>query len=468
MSSRFLALFLVAAGPASCSTVGTAHEVAPATVNLAGIGDPYFPELGNAGYDVGHYFLDLVYDPETGVLEGEATLTVRATQDLTRFHLDLVGLLVSAVSVDGRPASFRHSGRELEILPEAPIADGADFQVTVAYSGVPTGVTEVSVPVDRIGWVRYDSGVFILSQPSGAASFYPCNDHPRDKATHTFRVTVPDGLTVAANGKLVSSELVGEKRTFVFEAADLMATYLTTINIGELEHVTHTGPGGVPMNHYFPEGKAEDLREMLDTTDEVLEFFVERFGAYPFESFGAVVANEPIPGALETQTLPVYGIGAFRPRVIAHEMAHQWFGNSVSVKSWRDIWLSEGFAMYLETMYSTGDEPDEVLGQYWRMLAARDVPGPGDPGAENLFGPAVYIRGAWVVHALRLSLGDEKFFRGLNVYLERYRDSVASTEDFQRVMEETSGRDLKAVMDRWLGPDPVPDVPELGLTRAES
>lgn len=467
MSPRVLALFLAALGFVSCSTVGTTSEVAATEVALDGIGDPYFPQLGNGGYDVGHYFLDLAYDPETGVLQGEATLTVRATQRLTRFHLDLVGLSVSAVAVDGREAAFHHEGRELAIVPEAPLEEGADFHVTVAYSGVPTGVTEVAVPVDRIGWVRYDSGVFTLSQPSGAASFYPCNDHPRDKATHTIRVAVPDGWTVAANGKLVSSELAGETRTFVFEASDLMATYLTTVNVAKLEHVTHTGPGGVPMNHYFPEGKAEDLRERLGDTDEILEFFVERFGPYPFESYGAVVADEPIPGALETQTLPVYGIGAFRPRVIAHEMAHQWFGNSVSVDSWRDIWLSEGFAMYLETMYSTGDEPEEVLGQYWKMLAARDVPGPGDPGPDELFGPAVYVRGAWVVHALRLSLGDEKFFRGLRVYLERYRDSVASTADFQRVMEETSGRDLGPVLERWLGPDPVPEVPELGLVRAE-
>lgn len=445
----------------------------------AGLGDPYYPAMGNGGYDVAHYALEFDFDLNANRMTASAAVRATASVGLRSFHLDLADFLeVSGVRVDGAPAEFAHDGRELVVTPAGALASGDEFQVVVEYSGTPQGVPDPALhfgPGDepmKIGLTRWESGFFTLSQPSGAPSFFPCNDHPRDKATFEFAVTVDEPWTVAANGRLVAVDEVGERRRFRFQPRDAMATYLVTINVAELVHHVEAGPGGLPLNYYFPPARAETLLERSAVTGEMITLFSERFGPYPFESYGAVVADEPIPGALETQTLPVYGLMAYADSVIAHELAHQWFGNNVSCADWSEIWVSEGFASYASALWTEHERGSKALAnemaRSYRVIARMGVPGPGDPGVENLFGAAVYLRGGWVLHALRLSVGDEAFFRGLRTYHRRFAGSHATAEQFQRVLEECSGRDLQAVFDAWLHGESLPDVPSMGLFASEA
>lgn len=425
-----------------------------------GLGDPYFPDVGNSGYDVEHYDLDLTWRPDAGRMDGVATITATATETLSSLSLDAIGFDIGSVTVDGAPATAAPIGeRDLVVTPSEAILSGASFTTVVAYSGAPNTIAGAD-PVDP-GWVADGDEVYAIFEPHGAATLFPGNDHPSDKASYRFRVTVPAGLDVAANGLLTETVPGDGVSTWVYDAPDPMASYLVQLVIADLEIVESTGPDGLPIRHAIDADVADALGGSMDRTAEMIDVFDDLFGPYPFVAYGAVVVDEPLGFALETQTLSIFGTDAAGSEsVIAHELAHQWFGNAVSPATWQDIWLNEGFAVYAELLWQEHDGdggPDEFAAARSDGSGLLDLP-PGDPGADSLFAPTVYDRGALTLHVLRDEIGDDAFFTLLRTWFERHNGGSASTADFEALAAEVSGQDLTALFDAWLR---APEMPSL-------
>ena len=454
-------------------------ELAPTEVEAQqgaeGVGDSLYPNLGNGGYDVQHYTLDLtVHDVATSDLSGKTIVEARATQDLSSFNLDFVGFEITSLTVNGQPAEFERNRQELFVTPSAPLAEGEPFTVEVQYQGSPGEMDSMAIQI-QTGWITFDGGSFVLSEPDGAASFYPVNDHPLDKATYTFRVTVPEPFEVGANGVLTETVDNGETTTFLFEARDRMASYLATVNIDEFDIETSQSENGVPIRNYFPTGSPDEMRRPFERQGEMIDHFSELFGAYPFEVYGALVIDFEFGAALETQTLSIFSkamIGGGQEggeSVVAHELAHQWFGDSVSLADWRDIWLNESFATYAQALWIEHTQGraalDEwVKGAYGFVRENREsMSPPGEPPADALFNAGVYYWGALALHALRLDVGDEAFFEILKTYHERFADGNARTADFIAVAEEVSGKEMSAFFDSWLYSEELAPIPGLGL-----
>ena len=434
----------------------------------AGYHDPYFPRLGNGGYDVEHYKVVLTVDPVANTLRGSATIAALAEQPLARFNLDLFGLEVSSIKVNGENAKFVREDHELVITPLVPLQSGQQFEAQVFYAGTPVVVPLAGIPVDGIGWMHEGELVITMSEPTGAMNWYPCNNHQRDKATHEFDITVPEEFTVAANGILKSIQTGEGTRRFHFVASDPMATYLATVNVGRFDVEEQVGPNDMPLTYYFPPATKEEIRESFRRTPEMITTLENWFGSYPFESYGGVVAGAGPPAALETQTLPVYGGTDPGISVQIHELAHQWFGNSVSFDTWRDLWLAESFASYAEWLWSIeqGEEDslDDRVRRYYGFLSGAEHELMGDPGKDHLFGLGVYVRGPVALHALRLKIGDEAFFTTLKTWTATFRGKTATAEDFIALVEERSGQDLASFFEAWLYETELPEIPELGLS----
>lgn len=430
-----------------------------------GIGDPYYPGLGNGGYDVQHYTIELAVDVSRNFVAGSATIEALATHDLTTFNLDFSDLTISEILVNGGAAAYALDGRELTVTPAEMLADGESFVVIVRYSGSPQAIDDPIFPFGSQGWNSYSDGIVVFGEPAGAESWYPVNNHPQDKATYTFRITVPERYVVAANGLLQERIAnVDGTVTYHYEARDLTAPYLTTVNIADFITTTDEGPNGLPIRNFFPANASQNIIRAFEPQAEMIAFFNSVYGIYPFEVYGAVVVDLNFGSALETQTLSVFGLGAVHETVIAHELAHQWFGNSVSLWLWQDIWLNEGFATYSEALWLEHNEGTQayydLMDNWYGFITERNIGAPGTPSPNRLFNAAVYVRGAMALHALRLEVGDDLFFDILPTYYARYKYSNATTADFIAVAEEISGRDLQAFFDAWIYQAAVPPLPE--------
>ena len=659
------------------SSVGMASAAPPVkpTPGAAGIGDPYFPDDGNGGYDVQHYDLDLSYEPSTDVLSGTATIAATATQFLSRFNLDLDGLRVRSITVNGAAAKWHRSQGELVITPASPLPDAVSFTTVIVYDGIPGPIPDNEFG----GWIPTDDGVVVAGQPHGAATWFPANDHPIDKASFTFHVSVPAGLEAVANGRLDSATTAGGRTTWTWDAVEPMATYLATINVGEfavddysadgidywdaidpdlLEPVaaprtgtqlaisgaadasykrlartisvpaggaqlsfwidratefpwdfvfveihtvgqddwttladlnghtsqdtgfvcpfwldihpflTHyqtatkkgcdplgttgewwaaTGDSGDAENWAFDLGAyaGSDVEVSISyASDDVVQrngVFIDdivvspgpgstsfeadgdtmdgwtsperpgaapattttgssgpprtsrprrarsrlgrsrasrrsstswgsNFGPYPFSTGGGIVDDvQGLGFALETQTRPVYARDFFTDplsgdNVVVHEIAHQWYGDSLALARWQHIWLNEGFASYAEWLWSE----DQGLGtaqeifDFWYEVFPADDPFwsvvIGDPGPDQLFDFAVYIRGAMTLHQLRLAVGDDDFFEIMQTWAADHAGGNVTTDEFIALAESISGEDLGALFDTWLFTAGKPEV----------
>ena len=431
----------------------------------AGVGDPYFPLEGNGGYDVRHYDLSFSYDPATDRLDGTMVVRARATQDLSRFDLDLQQLEVSAVRVNDEPAAFNRDGQELQITPPNRLRDGSTFNVAVDYGGIPQ--TIVGSPIvfgSPYGFLHTDDGAFMGDEPNVASTWMPLSDHPSDKATWTFRVTVPEGKSVVANGQLVSQVTANGKSTFTWDEPNQMATYLATADIGNWVVKTGRTPGGIPetvaVDPTIIAGNPTAVDFFFDTTAEATDLWVKDFGPYPFDSTGAIADNATYNGqalgfSLETQTRPLYS-AVRSTSTIAHELAHMWFGDSVSVADWRHIWLNEGFASYAQYLWTEhlgGASPHD---QFVAEFNSRPASDPfwstviADPQRDTMFARAVHRRGAMTPQALRDKIGTDAFFRVLRTWTAEHRQGNGTTAQFIALSERISGQDLGNFFQVWL------------------
>jgi len=445
----------------------------PAEPGAAGIGDAYYEDLGNGGYDAAHYAIELAVDMDIGMVEGVVTMSAETTQDLSAFNLDFSGFQIQELLVDGQPADYSRTDHELTILLPDPLPDGTPFTTAITYSGIPQPVRAYGGVPFQLGWIHEQASdsVYVLSEPNGAASWYPVNDHPQDKATYSYRITVPKSLVAAANGLLQEIIEAEDQTTYVWEAGDPIASYLVTVVIGHYQIQTEVGPGGLPIRNYFPEEWTESEMDAFANTVDMIDYFSSLFGPYPFEAYGVAIVDSRFPWALETQTLTMFseakaGMTVGVESTVAHELVHQWFGNSVSPYSWQDIWLNEGFATYGEWLWiehTEGREALNILVQEEFHLAEINLP-PADPPPDNLFNSGVYRRGALVLHALRLKLNnDQVFYDILRTWAEDHRNGTASTADFIALAEKIGKIDLGRFFETWLYERPLPEIPELGL-----
>lgn len=433
----------------------------------AGSGDPFFPLAGNGGYDVRHYALELDYAP-AGRLSGRAEVYARATERLDRFNLDLRDFLtVSNVWVNGRRAAFTHEGQELSIAPARRLRAGRRFNVVVEYAGQPEPVVDPDESIE--GWIPTEDGAFVVNEPQGSPGWYPVNDTPRDKATYEFAITVPAGSTALANGELVAREDRGATTVWHWAERSPMAPYLATATNGAFE--TRFGR----LANGLPEYNAVDVNtretgatapnpglawERLARQGEILDFFEDLYGPYPFRSIGGIVDWAPEVGyALESQTKPNYHRTPSVTTVV-HEVAHQWFGNAVTLAVWPDIWLNEGFATWSQWIYDERHGERSAQARFDELYAVEEstpagqrlwFPAPAAlPGPEALFARAVYDRGAMTLQALRQKVGDDVFFGILRAWYAEHRDGNVTTAEFIALAQRASDQELGGFFRTWL------------------
>lgn len=453
-----LALVIGAAAPAGAAAFSP---------GATGAGDPFFPLAGNGGYDVRNYSLNLDFDPKSDALDASATVSARATQDLSRFDLDFRGLHVGTVTVDGVPAQFVRKGQELVITPATGLRKGRGFEVKVTYDGHPGYVLDPDKSKD--GWIPTDDGAFVANEPQGSPTWYPANDTPNDKATYDFAVTVPKGRTVIANGVLVSRTDNADTVTWRWHEGVPMAPYLATVTNGVFETDFGALPGGLSRydavdpqtRRYGQKSPDPELAwERLAIEPEVISFFSDLYGPYPFDSVGGIVDWAPdVFYSLESQTKPNYWVVPSFATVV-HELAHQWFGDSISLARWPDMWLNEGFATWSEWIWSerhggkTAQQSfDELYATPESSDAGQDLwfPAPAAlPDASVLFSTPVYDRGAMTLQALRGRVGDATFFSILRTWYAEHRDGNVTTADFTALAERISGQDLGHFFRVWL------------------
>lgn len=441
------------------TTAGPEPTIPPETDD--GIGDPLFPGLGNPGYDVENY--SIFIDATMPELDAITVLTITPDAPAVTFNMDLVGMFVSNIFVDGVQARFERRGRELIVLPASPLVVGQSTSVRVEYSGIPTPLSDQTAPV-AVGWITRPWGSYVASEPTGAATWFPSNDHPRDKATFTITVSVTEPNVAAGPGLLVDLRTEGGVSTYVWQTTEPMATYLASVVTGPFT-ISQDNSGNVPIRHVVPLGRETDAAAAFAPTVEMIDTFEELFGPYPFESYGGVIIPDSLNFALENQTLSLFGIGLLEvPNpandfLLAHELAHQWFGNHVSPTSWEDIWLNEGFATWAETYWLDTELGLRTFEQLETTAKARRLGPLLGRTQTDLFSATVYLRGGLALEAVRRTTGDETFFAILKTWVRRYGGGDASTQDFVDLVNEIGGIQAAAILRDYLGNPLMPDLP---------
>ncbi|MHA7155062.1 M1 family metallopeptidase [Arthrobacter sp. TMN-50] len=430
----------------------------------SGVPDPYTPGHGSEDWTALHYDLELDYRLASNRLAGRALVSGRVTGPASRLHhrieLDLAGLKVTKVNLGvGRVLRFSNRGSRLVVIPAEPLAGGHEFTLDIRYGGNPLPVRSVW---GELGWEELTDGVLVAGQPTGSPSWFPCNDHPGHKATYRIAVTTDTNYRAVCNGRLISHTPRASRGTWVYHQPEPMATYLATVQIGRYQ-LDQSGASPVPQFTAAPAGLRDAARRALARQPDMMRTFSDLFGPYPFETYTVVVADDVLEIPLEAQSLSILGRnhltnGWESQRLIAHELSHQWFGNSLTADSWRDIWLHEGFACYAEWLWSerSGNlSTAQRAADAWRGLAAKPEDLViGDPGAAHMFDDRVYKRGALALHALRTAAGDELFFTLLRDWTTRFRHRNVTTADLVDVADDicagVTGFDAAALLKPWL------------------
>lgn len=437
-----------------------------------GVGDAYFPKMGNTGYDVERYDVKLRYRDSRQV---RATTLVEAVADtddgspatgvpMDRFDLDFRGPKITLLEVNGEKAKFRRKGQELIIAPKTPLPDGEAFTAKVRYEGRPGQI--LNPDGSRDGWTETKDGVVALGQPQAVPTFLPVNDHPTDKASFEIKLKVPGQLTGISNGVLVERTRTKRSTTTVWRQDEPMASYLAMVAIGRFD-VDRGKVAGIP--YVGAVDKRRFTRENLDRLREntrVAHRFLETVaGPYPFSATGGIADPSSLGFALENQGRSYYPVPPPRQLVI-HEVAHQWYGDSVSVAVWREIWLNEGFATYMEWLFEEREGGESVADRFDRIYESTPAsagswnPPPADPGGpENLFAGSVYDRGAMALQVLREEIGNGDFNEVLKRWAIENADANVTTQDFYDLISEVTGHPRPQSFDDWLYEPGKPDRP---------
>ncbi|MFE7792403.1 M1 family metallopeptidase [Streptomyces sp. NPDC057460] len=444
----------------------------PAPVPL-GIGDSLFPHLGNPGYDVLSYDIGFTYHGNNKPLDAVTTIDARTTEPLDRINLDFARGSVRSVDINGLRADFAAADEDLVVEAPGRLPAGVPLHITVRHTSDPSGDQNSG------GWLRTSDGLAMANQADAAHRVFPSNDHPADKAYFTFRVTAPEELTVVANGLPAGKVRQGSSTTWTYRTAHPMATELAQVSIGRSTVLERTGPHGLPVRDVVPAADAKDLERWLKKTPGQLEWMERQVGRYPFETYGVLVADTKTGFELETQTLTLFERSVFTTgiypewyvdSIMVHELAHQWFGNSVSPQAWSDLWLNEGHASWYEARYAEehAKRPLErrMRDAYTRSDSWRAAGGPParpvapSPGEKiSIFRPTVYDGSALVLYALRQEIGEPAFDQLERSWVRTHRDSTATTKDFVRLASQIAGRDLTAFFDGWLYRAKTPPMP---------
>ena len=426
--------------------------------------DPYLPANGNFGYRVSRYELELEYKVTINRLSGAATITAVTLAALKTFTLDLSDALsVTKVSVNGkRPAHFRLSSGKLHIALADALPAGAAMTIAVRYGGTPRPIHSYW---GEVGFEELTNGVLVAGQPNGAASWFPCDDHPSAKASFRIQISTESPYYALANGELLSRRVRAGMTTWTYEQAEPTSTYLVTLQIGSY-HRRRMAKNGVLMHAVLPDRLRHNFERDFADQPKMMKLFVKLFGPYPLSTgYTVVVTDDDLEIPLEAQGISIFGANhcdgqGSAERLIAHELAHQWFGNSVTAKRWRHIWLHEGFACYAEWLWSEhsgGRSADDWAHYFHQRLATspQDLL-LADPGPRDMFDDRVYKRGALTLHALRRRIGDESFFALLRDWTTRYRHSSAVTDDFTGLAANYAHESLRPLWDAWLYSTRVP------------
>jgi len=436
--------------------------------------DPYFPAHGDTRYRVHRYELALDYRPASNRLRGTARLSaVAGGAALREFALDLAGFRLQRVVVDGRAAHYTHRAGRLRVRPAKAVEAGAAFTVEVHYTGNPQ---PLGSQWGGLGWEELTDGALVASQPIGAPSWYPCNDRPADKASYQISVTAPSVYTVVVSGRLLSRTAGASSTTWVYEQAAPTSTYLVSVSIGRYEPVQLLGGGSVfaprrpvPQTGYVPAGLRREFAVDFGRQTRMMDFFEDVFGPYPFDEYTVVVADEELDVPVEAQGLATFGsnhLGGQRrsERLVAHELAHQWFGNSLSIGDWRHIWLNEGFAKYAEWLWSEHSggpsAATHAATAHAHLARLRQDLTLGDPGRRLMFDDRLYQRGGLAVHALRQALGEGAFFRMLRGWTAVHRHGVVTTARLAAHAAQYTSRPLAPVLDAWVHQPALPPLAE--------
>ncbi|MFI5978040.1 M1 family metallopeptidase [Streptomyces sp. NPDC051452] len=429
----------------------------------SGVRDPYFPQAGNGGYDVTHYALTLDYTPKGRHLTGRAVITAQATQDLSAFDLDLAGLRVDAVTVEGKDARWNRAGQELTVRPRDDLSKGETFRVTVDYSGTPRTLTD---PDDsEEGWLPTADGALGLGEPVGSMAWFPSDNHPSDKATYDIAITVPKGLQAVSNGELTDQSDKDGRTTYHWHSGRPMASYLAMVAVGHYTIKRSTGPHGLPLLTAVDPTQAEASAGVLAKIPEILDWEELNFGPYPFSSAGAIVDRPHDAGyALETQNRPVFP-GPPAISTLVHELAHEWYGDSVTPTSWRDMWLNEGFATYAEWLWAEDHGGPNAQKQFTDLYDGDDeaiwaFPPARPSSAAHISDSPVYERGAMVLQKIRQKVGDDTFYDIIQGWAAAHRYGGASTDDFTAYVEKKApDHDFGEIWQDWLYGDGKPAHP---------
>ncbi|MET3809839.1 M1 family metallopeptidase [Arthrobacter sp. UYEF3] len=431
--------------------------------------DPYMPGHGTDVYRVTRYELDLDYRINSNHLSGRATLQAATRRQTSAIVLDLTGLRATKVLMPGRKVrKFTQRAEQLIVVPDTALLPGDEFTLEIRYDGNPAPRRGLW---GEVGWEELSDGVLVAGQPNGAASWFPCNDHPRDKASYRISITTDASYRPVCNGVLVSHQARSSRETWVYEQSEPMASYLATVQIGRYE-LLQLNPGraagDVAQTAAVPVELAAEARTGLARQPQMMRTFTSCFGPYPFPGYTVVVTEDALEIPLEAQSLSIFGCnhlstGWESQRLIAHELSHQWFGNSLTAASWKDIWLHEGFACYAEWIWSEEAGVMSVSDRAkaaWRMLNREDQDLlVGDPGPELMFDDRVYKRGALALHAVRLRCGDLAFFALLRDWTGSHRHGSVSTEEFILAADRATGMDAEAVLHPWLYEEALPALP---------
>ena len=456
-------------------------------------GDSYLPAHGNGGYRVRHYDLNLDYKVGPNRLSASAVITAVATQALSRLSLDFAGFRINRVLVNGRAAKYLKRGDKLHVRPAKSLTAGTEFKVEIHYVGNPS---PVSSRWGDVGWDELTDGALVASQPVGAPSWFPCNDHPADKAAYRVTVTTASPYHVAVTGNLVTRYTSASTTTWVFERPEPTATYLMSVQVGRYDDIELVGAGWfshaeatasrlsvdigresgriesvfttVPQRAAVPPRLRKSFARDFGRQGRMMEVLQRLFGPYPFGEYVIVVADDDLDDPIEAQGMSIFGANHVDgrrtyERLVVHELAHQWFGNSLTVADWRHIWLNEGFATYAEWLWSeeSGGQSAQALARMWHTRI-RTKPADlriGDPGVARMFDERVYKRGALTLHALRAEIGDPAFFALVKAWTAEHRHGLVTTDGFIAMAEAYAARSLGMFFTTWLDSPGLPPLP---------